>query len=427
MLNFIHEIRDPIHGFIKYNKLERDIIDSKPFQRLRYIKQLAFTDYVYPGASHTRFSHSLGVMEFATNIFETLIQKQAHKEFLKESLNWGDEEIQRNLQLLRLGALLHDVGHAPFSHAAEFLFMNGLRHEDYSENIILSTEIGEIIDKQNTDEKKSLGITKEEVASLISGRALGSAAFLREIISGQIDADRIDYLLRDSIYCGVDYGRFDYQRLIHTLTIIPEDTSGNPILAVEEGGVHTVEGLILARYFMFLQVYFHRVRRAYDIHLGDVLKEILPNGRFPENLDEYLTWDDVKVINLIREHSELEPASRILNRNHYRTAYSTGEHIEEPEEYNFYLILRQLREKFGEEQIHEDAAQTSLHKFGKVNLFIKVQESASGYLRIEERSRILKDFNKPINQRRILTDKNIKDEVTKSCRQIHEDFQRSRR
>jgi len=423
MQNFVHEIRDPIHGFIKYNNLERDIINSRPFQRLRYIKQLAFTDYVYPGASHTRFAHSLGVMEFATKIFDTLLQKEEHRILLQETLNWGIRETQRNHQLLRLGALLHDIGHSPFSHAAEFLFKNGQNHEDYSKNIILSTEVGEIID----DNKNTLGFAKEDVASLISGRVLSDIAFLQEIISGQIDADRIDYLLRDSMYCGVDYGKFDYQRLINTLTIIPEDDSGNPILAVEEGGVHTVEGLILARYFMFLQVYFHRVRRAYDIHLENALKEVLPNKHFPENLEEYLTLDDVEIIRLIREHNGLESSSRILNRNHYRTAYSTGEHIESHEEFSFYLILESLKNKFGEVQIHEDAAQTSLHKFDRVNLFIKTQESARGYLRIEERSRILKDFNRPINQRRILTDKSIKDEVSEYCRQRHEKYQESLR
>ena len=422
-MDLVHEIRDAIHGFINYNDLEKDIIDSKPFQRLRYIKQLAFTDYVYPGASHTRFAHSLGVMEFATKIFNILLQKKDNLKLLQETLKWNDQDIERNRQLLRLGALLHDAGHAPFSHAVESLFKDGLRHEDFSEKIILQTEVGKIID-DNKD--KTSGITKEDVASLISKEPLGSAAFLRQIISGQIDADRIDYLLRDSLYCGVDYGRFDYHRLIHTLALIPEETSGNPILAIEEGGLHSMEGLILARYFMFLQVYFHRVRRAYDIHLGDALKEILPEGQFPENLDEYLMWDDIEVMNLLRECQEkLKSACRILNRNHYRVAYSTGEHIKGAEVENFRLILREVRREFGDEEIREDAAQTSLYKFDKVALSIKPKDG-SEYLRIEERSNILKHFNEPINQMRILTDKGIEDKVAELCEGIRKEVQEPR-
>ena len=423
-MELVHEIRDPIHGFIKYNDLERDIIDSKLFQRLRCIKQLAFTDYVYPGATHTRFAHSLGVMEFATKIFNTLLEKRDNRNLLCETLKWNAQDIDQNRQLLRLGALLHDVGHAPFSHAAESLFKNEWMHEDYSEKLILQTEVGQIIDD---NKEKTSGITKEEVASLISREPLGSAAFLRQIISGQIDADRIDYLLRDSLYCGVDYGRFDYHRLIHTLTLIPEEISGNPVLAVEEGGLHTVEGLILARYFMFLQVYFHRVRRAYDILLGDALEKILPDGKFPANLDDYITWDDIKVMYLLREcMEELKPASRILNRNHYRVAHFTGEHIRGAEVENFRLILREVRREFEGEEIREDAAQTSLHKFDRVALLIK-PEDGKEYLRIEERSNILRYLNEPINQMRILTDKGIRDEVAELCEQIRKEVQEPRR
>ena len=145
VLDFTEEVRDPIHGFIIYNGLEKEIINSKPFQRLRHIKQLAFTDYVYPGATHTRFAHSLGVMEFATKIFDILVRKQG--DVLKKGFGWNDGDIQRNRQLLRLSALLHDVGHAPFSHASESLFSNGQKHEDYSVKIIRETQIGNIIDQ----------------------------------------------------------------------------------------------------------------------------------------------------------------------------------------------------------------------------------------------------------------------------------------
>ena len=403
-------------------RLEKEIINSKPFQRLRNIRQLAFTDYVYPGATHTRFSHSLGVMEFATKIFDILVRKQS--DVIKERFGWNnDDDFHKHRQLLRLSALLHDVGHAPFSHASESLFMDKskdkkLAHEDYSVKIIQDTEIGDIIDGYS----EIYGIEKQHVADMISGEALGKDISLRDIISGQIDADRIDYLVRDSIYCGVDYGRFDYQRLIHTLTIVPELPEGGGNLAVEEGGVHAVEGLILARYFMFTQVYFHRVRHAYDIHLGDALKEILPDGCFPEETNEYIKWDDLKVISQMRKRKESEFAFRILGRKHFREIYKTGEHIGVPEQKVCYLVSKQVKDRFGEEKVRMVKAQTSLHKFDKVNLFIKTED---GYVPIGECSRILKDFNQPITQMRILTDKSIEEKAKAFCRSIDEEFRKS--
>ena len=119
-------IRDPVHGFIKINDIERDIINSPPFQRLRYIRQLALTYLVYPGAEHSRFSHSLGVMEFATKVYDTLIAKH------QADIDWNQDRIDRNRQILRLAALLHDLGYAAFFHASHDLFEEGVYHDSYS-------------------------------------------------------------------------------------------------------------------------------------------------------------------------------------------------------------------------------------------------------------------------------------------------------
>jgi HD superfamily phosphohydrolase len=166
-------IRDPVHGFVLLNDLEVEVISSEPFQRLRYIRQLALTYLVYPGAEHSRFSHSLGVMEFASKIYDTLIYKHQH------DLKWDKQRIAKNRQLLRLAALLHDIGHAPFSHASEEL-LQGVEHEAYSRKAMLALPLSRILDKF---EDKS-GITAQSVADFFSAESIDpDIAFLREIFS----------------------------------------------------------------------------------------------------------------------------------------------------------------------------------------------------------------------------------------------------
>lgn len=210
------EVRDPVHGFIYLNETEMKIVNTPVFQRLRYIRQLAFTHMVYPGAEHSRFAHSMGVMEFATRMFDTLMMKD-----LAKKKNWSDVHVKRNRQLLRLAALLHDTGHAPFSHASEDL-LHGVKHEEISRRFILADPIRPLINEF----KKELGITAHDVASFFSAENIEpDIVLLKEIFAGEIDADKLDYLYRDSLFTGVHYGRFDYQRLIQSLCLI-EDPGG---------------------------------------------------------------------------------------------------------------------------------------------------------------------------------------------------------
>jgi len=127
--------------------------------------------------------------------------------------------------------------------------------------------------------------------------------FLSSFMDGELDCDKMDYLLRDSLYCGVNYGKYDVQRLISCLTVYREE-GGSPRLAVKHGGVQAFEEFVLARYFMFVQVYFHRTRRYFDIMLKSALEKILDNGKYPENIEAYLSWDDCKVIELMKEYEE---------------------------------------------------------------------------------------------------------------------------
>src|SRR5579872_4995352 len=195
-----YEIRCPIHGFVSLNAWERDIVAQPAFQRLRRIRQLAWTDQVYPGAMHTRFEHSLGVMHTATLLYQAIRQRSF--EVLNNDLGYNDAGLDRDLQLVRLAALLHDVGHAPFSHASEDLLPeqeSGKRykHEQYSAAIV-RTELRDSIEDHPLN-TANYGFSADDVAALLEGTTKAKQRiFWHDLIDGQLDADRMDYLLRDS-------------------------------------------------------------------------------------------------------------------------------------------------------------------------------------------------------------------------------------
>lgn len=362
------EIRCPVHGFIQLDDWEREIIAQPSFQRLRRIRQLAWTDLLYPGAMHTRFEHSLGVMHAATMLYNAIVEKS--KPLLREHLAYTDEGFDRDRKLIRLAALLHDVGHAPFSHSSEELFpprdkgKGKFTHEDYSAAII-RTELRSAIEDHQLNENTEL--TADKVAALIEGSASAKRAlFWRVLINGQMDADRIDYLIRDSHHIGVSYGKFDMLRLIFSVTAIPSGDSDveEAQLGVEEGGWHAAEALVLARYFMFTQVYFHKTRVAFDLHLREALKTMLPGGQFPlptdNGLKHFLEWDDWKVQGLIAAGQGGEHAKRIVERNHYREIYHTPESCTALD----FEQLESVKTKLGDLVVAEERAEKSWYKTG---------------------------------------------------------------
>lgn len=263
--------RDPIHGYIEVDQEFLPIIDSPFFQRLRRIKQLAFTDLIYHGAEHSRFGHSLGAFDLATEIAERLGIKNKTKK---------DE--------FRLAALLHDIGHPPYSHAFESALeevYKDRKHEQYTEVIIRDTEIGDFIE--------SIGLSKNAIVKLIRGKYVEQPEFsyLNDLISSELDVDRLDFLLRDSYYCGVPYGEYDIQRLLLAMR------KKGKMIVIDEKARHAAESFILARFWMYTQVYTHHTRRAFDIMLKTVFtKDTMKNLRFPpptkKDINRLLVCDD---------------------------------------------------------------------------------------------------------------------------------------
>jgi len=330
-----HEFRDPIHTFISLRTDERRVVDSRPFQRLRHIHQLALTYLVYPGTTHKRFEHSLGVMHLASRIFDVVT---AAENIFDESVRRiiPDEDAKRYWRsVLRVAALCHDLGHLPFSHAAEDqLLPHGYDHERLTRDIIGCPEMQEIWESMTpplrSDDiiKLAVGPKKADPLELDTWESI-----LAEIIIGDaFGADRMDYLLRDSFHAGVEYGKFDHNRLINTLRILPLTyaDSDEPALGLESGGLESSEGLMVARYFMYKQVYLHPIRRAYDIHLVDFLKGWLTGGRFSTKLEKHLDITDVEVLTSIRKaYAKAGSANHLLARRiqcreHFRVCYSAS-------------------------------------------------------------------------------------------------------
>jgi uncharacterized protein len=369
-LHRTYEIRCPIHGFIGLNDWERSIISHSAFQRLRRIRQLAWTDQVYPGTMHTRFEHSIGVMQVAAMLYDAIISRSA--DVLQSELGYTLDGLKRDLQLVRIAALLHDLGHSPFSHASEELFpgydeKKRFTHEQYSAAIV-RTELRDVIANHPLN-TANYGFGAEDVAALLEGTTgAKQRLFWRDLIDGQMDADRMDYLLRDSYHAGVQYGRFDLNRIVNTIRAIPGTGGRAPRLGFSQGGWHAAESLVLARYLMFTQVYFHKTRVAFDLHLKGALSEILPGGKFPrpigDELKEYMRWDDWRVLGLLAEGKGGEHGQRLASRNHYRLAYGSPEISTDAD----LAYVEGLRAKLGGLLAGEQEAAKSWYKTGSPDI-----------------------------------------------------------
>ena len=256
-------IRDPVHSLIPIHSDEAyllDLIDTPEFQRLRRINQLGVSTITYPGAEHTRFSHSLGVLCFAGRILDHLTRRyHRHQAVL--------DLITLHMRTIKAAALLHDTGHGPFSHMIERSFKSTASHEQRTARIITdpASRVSEVLKEHKID--------PDQVRSVIDGSF--PVHFLRDIVSSQLDADRMDYLLRDALMTGVEYGRYDAEWIIHALCLgldpiqprEPHDPHHLRLCLDRSRGVHAAEQIIVARMHMSYQVYYHRVTRGWEAHM----------------------------------------------------------------------------------------------------------------------------------------------------------------
>lgn len=321
------------------------------------------TYLVYPGATHRRFEHSLGVMHLASRVFDVITAEENRHQSCREIFP-SEDALRYWRRVLRMAALCHDIGHLPFSHAAEELLPDKKTHEDLTHALIKSPEMkalwSTITPLLSADHIAKLALGQKELPTETFS---AWEAILAEIITGNaFGVDRIDYLLRDSLHAGVAYGKFDHYRLIDTLRILPSAENGEsePTLGVEAGGLHSAEALALARHFMFTQLYCHPVRRIYDIHLKEFLLATLPGGKYSIDLERYLQVSDVEVITDIRKaaadanHPGHLPAMRICNRQHFRLLYERNPEDIKANLQSVQTVFEAVAAEFGTENVRLD-------------------------------------------------------------------------
>ncbi|EGP94543.1 HD domain-containing protein [Nitrosarchaeum koreense] len=276
------DIVDPIHDFIRVYDHELKIIDNPIFQRLRRIRQLSGAHLTYPAAQHTRFEHSLGVMHIASQAGKALNEKG----FLKSD----------DIDLLRLAGLLHDIGHGPFSHLfEEVIQQKKFSHEDFGKEIILKSEIGDILSKNGYDKKL---VTKIAFGDL-------KLQYMNEIISGALSADMMDYLLRDGYFTGAEHAQIDHKRITQSLDVHKKK------LALERSALYSFESMMHSRYQMFKAVYFHKTVRSAEVMLLEALRLSDDEFGFTSfNIKEFVKLTDEYVLStlILSKSSKLKRA-----------------------------------------------------------------------------------------------------------------------
>lgn len=328
MRRYWGEIQDPVYGYIYITEAEKEIIDSFPVQRLHRLRQLAGAEYVYPAANHTRFEHSLGVMYLAG--------------LSCENSNLTDYLAKDEIQTIRFAALLHDVGHGPFSHIYEHLLVKlNKTHEDLTQWIIEKSEL--------TDKLQKIGQNPDTIGKLAVGKlGLSGKNFVDQIIQSTVDVDKQDFIVRDTYHTGAKYGYVDIFRLIHALDVL----EGN--LAVDLGSLSALESFILARIESFKSIYFHRVCRAVQIMIATAMENAkdelgLTNFKTPEEylvLNDYTVWTMLKNCEKSRKIIENLERRRLLKCAYEQTFYVKNKTISSI--FGVEEIRNQIRDKIAE-------------------------------------------------------------------------------
>ena len=407
MRRYWGEIKDPVHGYVYITEAEKPLIDSYPFQRLRRLRQLAGSEFVYSGANHTRFEHSIGVMYLAGK--------------LTENQNLSQLLSEEEIQIVRMAALLHDVGHGPFSHVFEHLLVKFLKknHEDITQWIIQKSELHDIIG--------GLGYDADSVAKLAVGelRSQGKA-FLDQIIQSAVDVDKLDFVVRDTYHTGAEYGYVDVFRLIHMLDVLGEN------LAVDVGALSALESFVLARLESFRSIYFHRVGRAAQIMLAMAMEAAneelgLVDFNSPEDylaLNDYTVWTMLKECRKSRAIMDDLERRRLLKCAYDKAFYAREKMV--PSIFSVDEIRDQMRNKIASEAGVEPRAividvptvpsvpyhHSDLLEPMEIPVFQKTRNGEKIPLRLSDISSVFDVLKGFINILRVYTDEKYVDKVS---------------
>jgi uncharacterized protein len=292
-------IRDPLWNNIRLDPLSFELIDTPAFQRLRYVRQLGLAFLVYPGATHSRFEHALGTFHLARR---TLALFEELEEFAA---------VERDeCTLVRAAALLHDIGHYPFSHALEEI--GAMHHEEVARPLICGGEVAEVL-------RRELGRdAPERIVALIRGE---SQSPLQGLISGSIDLDKLDYLRRDAFMCGVSYGEIDVDRLVNALTIVRDPATDEPRVGMVEKGLSALEGLLFAKYQMYRNVYWHHAVRSATAMYKRLVSDALDAGTL--DAQTLAGFTDEGILHVLGERTMSPLVEALRRRRLYKRAFET--------------------------------------------------------------------------------------------------------
>lgn len=407
------EIKDPVHGYVYISQTEKDLVDSFPVQRLHRLRQLAGAEYVYPGANHTRFEHSVGTMYLA--------QRLTKDSNLSQYLSKEETEI------LQFAALLHDVGHGPFSHVYEHLLEKFLdkTHEEMTVWIIEESELHDILEKAGYD--------ASSVAKLAAGSLHRKGKlYLDQVIQSAVDVDKLDFVVRDTYHTGAEYGNVDVFRLIHMLDVLDDS------LAVDSGALSALESFILARIESFKSIYFHRVSRAAQIMLATAMEQAKDElGLIDfETPEEYLSLDDYTVWTMLKQCRKSRATLENLERRRLlKCAYDQTFHVKDQAVSKLFSaeeVRNEIRDKIAQKaRVNSQSVvidvptlpsvpyhHSALLEPMEIPIFHKTKDGGKTPQRLSEVSRIFEALRGYINVVRVYTDEKFRVEVSEAAQKV---------
>jgi HD superfamily phosphohydrolase len=337
----VKRIFDPIHHFIGLSRAEARLLDLPVMQRLRRLRQLGLAYLAFPSAEHSRFTHALGTLAMGTRAFDELVLHGP--QYFADAADIGYQR-----RLVRAALLLHDIGHGPFSHACEAVL--GVDHEARTGELLRLPEMRSGL--------AALDVDPGDVLALIVGDTGSRYPALRELVSGpNLDADRMDYLQRDAYFTGVATGRYDAEQLLASLRLF--ERGGRIVMGIDARGVVALESFVMARYMMFASVYFHHTTRIFERVLQDVLRELWPDPRMLDPIEEFVRWDDFRVLNELAD-KQSEAARALRERI---VVYAVAAEFNAERDLRTYEACeRALAGRFGEANVWADEQAQVLHR-----------------------------------------------------------------